>query len=130
MGLSNDQSGRDVVVVVILLGSYWTPTNKHLLKSGSYHTIRLHWNESLLWITTPQSSHTDTLGGPIAVQPLDPSRLPTTRNPLTPNSEILGSKVKGLALENAFTSVPDVVRTLYSSKWLLYCYLGPLGHDK
>jgi pimeloyl-ACP methyl ester carboxylesterase len=38
--------------------------------------------------------------------------------------------VHGLVLENAFTSVPDMVRALYPQRWLPYRYLGPFVRDK
>jgi uncharacterized protein len=36
----------------------------------------------------------------------------------------------GLVLENAFTSVPDMVRVLYPQRWLPYRYLGPFVRDQ
>jgi uncharacterized protein len=38
--------------------------------------------------------------------------------------------VHGLVVENAFTSVPDMVRTLYPQAWLPYRYLGPFVYDR
>jgi hypothetical protein len=38
--------------------------------------------------------------------------------------------VHGLVLENAFTSVPDMVRALYPQRWLPYRYLGPFVRDR
>lgn len=36
----------------------------------------------------------------------------------------------GLVLENAFSSIPDMVRALYPSRWLPYHYLAPFAWDK
>jgi uncharacterized protein len=38
--------------------------------------------------------------------------------------------VHGLVLENAFTSVPDMVRVFYPQRWLPYRYLGPFIRDR
>ena len=38
--------------------------------------------------------------------------------------------VHGLVLENAFTSVPDMLRALYPQHWLPYRYLGPFVCDR
>ncbi|KAI0299670.1 Alpha/Beta hydrolase protein [Multifurca ochricompacta] len=38
--------------------------------------------------------------------------------------------VHGLVLENAFTSVPDMLRALYPNRWLPYQYLGPFVRDR
>jgi pimeloyl-ACP methyl ester carboxylesterase len=60
-----------------------------------------------------------SMGGSIAVKLL--AALPT------PAPE---PQVQGLVLENAFTSIPDMVRTVYPSRWLPYYYLGPFVFDK
>ncbi|KAH8984456.1 Alpha/Beta hydrolase protein [Lactarius akahatsu] len=41
-----------------------------------------------------------------------------------------GIGVHGLVLENAFTSVPDMLRALYPQRWLPYRYLGPFVVDR
>ncbi|KAH9053973.1 Alpha/Beta hydrolase protein [Lactarius deliciosus] len=41
-----------------------------------------------------------------------------------------GVGVHGLVLENAFTSVPDMLRALYPQRWLPYRYLGPFVIDR
>ncbi|KAH9978356.1 hypothetical protein BJV74DRAFT_780759 [Russula compacta] len=38
--------------------------------------------------------------------------------------------IHGLVLENAFTSVPDMLRALYPQRWLPYRYLGPFVRDR
>jgi pimeloyl-ACP methyl ester carboxylesterase len=38
--------------------------------------------------------------------------------------------VHGLVLENAFTSVSDMLRALYPQRWLPYRYLGPFVRDR
>jgi len=39
-------------------------------------------------------------------------------------------QLHGLVLENAFTSVPDMLRALYPQRWLPYRYLGPFVRDR
>ena len=46
------------------------------------------------------------------------------------SNEAPTAAVHGLVLENAFTSVPDMVRTLYPQRWLPYRYLGPFVCDR
>jgi len=40
------------------------------------------------------------------------------------------SAVKGLILENPFSSIPGMVQALYPQRWLPYRYLAPLAFDK
>ncbi|KIJ54352.1 hypothetical protein M422DRAFT_42524 [Sphaerobolus stellatus SS14] len=39
-------------------------------------------------------------------------------------------RIGGLIIENPFSSIPDMVRALYTSRWLPYHHLGPLAFDK
>ncbi len=39
-------------------------------------------------------------------------------------------RIRGLILENPFSSIPAMVRALYPQKWLPYRYLAPLAFDK
>ncbi len=50
---------------------------------------------------------------------------------LTPHKDLpnAAAVVHGLVLENAFTSVPDMLRELYPQRWLPYRYLGPFVRD-
>ncbi|ELU45104.1 alpha/beta hydrolase family domain-containing protein [Rhizoctonia solani AG-1 IA] len=80
----------------------------------------------LEWISTayphsPVVLYGHSIGGSIAMNLL--GSLPT-------GSTSLASRVRGLVLENAFTSIPAMVRAVYPSKWLPYYYLGPLVFDK
>jgi uncharacterized protein len=43
---------------------------------------------------------------------------------------IASAAVHGLVLENAFTSVPDMLRALYPQRWLPYRHLGPFVRDR
>ncbi|PFH49487.1 hypothetical protein AMATHDRAFT_63052 [Amanita thiersii Skay4041] len=40
------------------------------------------------------------------------------------------SRIRGLILENPFSSIPGMVRAMYPQRWLPYHYLGPLAWDK
>jgi uncharacterized protein len=50
--------------------------------------------------------------------------------PLKGESTAATAAVHGLVLENAFTSVPDMLRELYPQRWLPYRYLGPFVRDR
>ncbi|KAF8630058.1 hypothetical protein AX17_005503 [Amanita inopinata Kibby_2008] len=39
-------------------------------------------------------------------------------------------RIQGLILENPFSSIPEMVRALYPSKWIPYRYLAPFVWDK
>ncbi|KAF8876389.1 hypothetical protein BD779DRAFT_1677793 [Infundibulicybe gibba] len=39
-------------------------------------------------------------------------------------------RIKGLVLENPFSSIPGMVRALYPEQWVPYRYLAPLAFDK
>ena len=51
---------------------------------------------------------------------------------LAPHKDVskAAAVVHGLVLENAFTSVPDMLRVLYPQRWLPYRYLGPFVRDR
>ena len=51
---------------------------------------------------------------------------------LAPHTDVskAAAVVHGLVLENAFTSVPDMLRVLYPQRWLPYRYLGPFVSDR
>jgi pimeloyl-ACP methyl ester carboxylesterase len=49
---------------------------------------------------------------------------------LAPHTDVSKAAVHGLVLENAFTSVPDMLRALYPQRLLPYHYLGPFVCDR
>lgn len=95
--------------------SYWkstnrTPTQKGLL--NDYETVISRVQEE--HPTARVTIYAHSLGGAIAACLLAERRV----------------QVDGIILENPFSSISDMVRALYPSKWLPYYYLGPLAWDK
>ncbi|KAI0287263.1 hypothetical protein BC826DRAFT_1099112 [Russula brevipes] len=55
----------------------------------------------------------------------------TNTRPTQAGAAVVGAvQLHGLVLENAFTSVPDMLRALYPQRWLPYRYLGPFVRDR
>lgn len=125
-----DNLGREAVVVAAAPRSYWKSTNKSPSEAGflSDYAAVLEWI-STTYPRSPVVLYGHSIGGSVAVKLLGSLPAHASSNP-NPAPEALGSRVRGLVLENAFTSIPDMVRTLYPSKWLPYYYLGPLAFDK
>ncbi|CUA70448.1 hypothetical protein RSOLAG22IIIB_04186 [Rhizoctonia solani] len=119
-GKSIDNSEREVQVIAVAPRSYWKSTNTSPSESGllSDYTAVLDWI-STAYPNSPVVLYGHSIGGSIAVKLLA-SSLP----------DALASRVRGLVLENAFTSIPAMVRAVYPSKWLPYYYLGPFVFDK
>ncbi|QRW24160.1 alpha/beta hydrolase family protein [Rhizoctonia solani] len=113
---------REVKVVAVAPRSYWKSTKRSPSEAGflSDYTAVLEWI-STAYPHSPVVLYGHSIGGSIAVNLL--GSLPT-------GSTSLASRVRGLVLENAFTSIPAMVRAVYPSKWLPYYYLGPLVFDK
>ncbi|GAB1525739.1 hypothetical protein RhiTH_008905 [Rhizoctonia solani] len=113
---------REVKVVAVAPRSYWKSTKQSPSEAGflSDYTAVLEWI-STAYPHSPVVLYGHSIGGSIAMNLL--GSLPT-------GSTSLASRVRGLVLENAFTSIPAMVRAVYPSKWLPYYYLGPLVFDK
>ncbi|CAE6480067.1 unnamed protein product [Rhizoctonia solani] len=113
---------REVKVVAVAPRSYWKSAKRSPSEAGflSDYTAVLEWI-STAYPHSPVVLYGHSIGGSIAVNLL--GSLPT-------GSTSLASRVRGLVLENAFTSIPAMVRAVYPSKWLPYYYLGPLVFDK
>ncbi|KAF8745763.1 Alpha beta superfamily, partial [Rhizoctonia solani] len=113
---------REVKVVAVAPRSYWKSTKRSPSEAGflSDYTAVLEWI-STAYPHSPVVLYGHSIGGSVAVNLL--GSLPT-------GSTSLASRVRGLVLENAFTSIPAMVRAVYPSKWLPYYYLGPLVFDK
>ncbi|KAG8719539.1 hypothetical protein FRC09_010977 [Ceratobasidium sp. 395] len=121
VNLLDDRPDLDILVVAVAPRSYWKSTNKAPSELGilSDYRATLDWISSS-YPSSPIVLYGHSIGGSIAVKLL--SSIDTT----PPSSP----RVEGLVIENAFTSVPDMVRSLYPSRWLPYCYLGPLVWDR
>ncbi|KAG8728551.1 hypothetical protein FRC11_010807, partial [Ceratobasidium sp. 423] len=114
--------GREVQVIAVAPRSYWKSTKMSPSEAGflSDYTSVLEWI-STAYPHSPIVLYGHSIGGSVAVKLL--GSLPT-------GSASPASRVRGLVLENAFTSMPAMVRTVYPSKWLPYYYLGPFVLDK
>ncbi|CAE6416154.1 unnamed protein product [Rhizoctonia solani] len=117
-----DNFEREVQVIAVAPRSYWKSTKTSPSEAGflSDYTAVLDWI-STAYPNSPVVLYGHSIGGSIAVKLL--GSLPNGRTSLA-------SRVRGLVLENAFTSIPAMVRAVYPSKWLPYYYLGPLVFDK
>ncbi|KAJ1305806.1 hypothetical protein OPQ81_010536 [Rhizoctonia solani] len=106
---------REVQVIAVAPRSYWKSTNASPSEAGflSDYTAVLEWI-STTYPHSPVILYGHSIGGSIAVKLL--GSLPA--GGMSP-----ASRVRGLVLENAFTSMPAMVRAVYSSKWLPYYYL-------
>ncbi|KAH7335941.1 Alpha/Beta hydrolase protein [Rhizoctonia solani] len=113
---------REVQVIAVAPRSYWKSTNTSPSEAGflSDYTAVLEWI-STAYPSSPVVLYGHSIGGSIAVKLL--GSLPN-------GSTSLASRVRGLVLENAFTSMPAMVRAVYPSKWLPYYHLGPFVFDK
>ncbi|KAG8707214.1 hypothetical protein FRC08_000633 [Ceratobasidium sp. 394] len=121
VNLLDDRPDIDVFVVAVAPRSYWKSTNK----APSEYGFMADYGAALDWISSsypgsPIVLYGHSIGGSVAIRLLDSLDASPTSSP----------RVKGLIIENAFTSVPDMVRSLYPSRWLPYYYLGPLVWDK
>ncbi|CAE6530904.1 unnamed protein product [Rhizoctonia solani] len=112
-----DNLEREVQVIAVAPRSYWTSTKTSPSEAGflSDYTAVLEWISNA-YPNSPVVLYGHSIGGSIAVKLL--ASLPAS------------TRVRGLVVENAFTSVPAMVRTVYPSKWLPYYHLGPLVFDK
>lgn len=46
------------------------------------------------------------------------------------NADARFANIRGLILENPFSSIPDMTKALYPERWTPYHYMGPLTWDK
>ncbi|KDQ20983.1 hypothetical protein BOTBODRAFT_26993 [Botryobasidium botryosum FD-172 SS1] len=118
--LLNTTKTSDVAIFAVAPRSYWlsssrTPSEKGFLQD--YRSALLY--AAKRWPHSPLVLYGHSLGGSVAVCLLSTLKLePETR------------RIKGLILENAFISVPEMVRTLYPYRWLPYYHLGPFVWDR
>ncbi|KAI0947508.1 hypothetical protein AcW1_007721 [Taiwanofungus camphoratus] len=114
----NADPSLDVVVVAVAPRSYWkssrTPSERGLMTD--YQRVLSYASQRFPTSTIVLYGH--SLGGAIAV--CLSSQLSSAEYP----------NVKGLILENPFSSIPGMMRALYPQHWLPYRYLAPLAFDK
>jgi hypothetical protein len=107
--------------------SYWTSTAARPTQAGltADYTSVLAFAASH-FPTSRLTIYGHSLGASIALCLLASRKNCDVPNPV-PTAAV---HVHGLVLENAFTSVPDMVRALYPQRWLPYRYLGPFVRDR
>jgi pimeloyl-ACP methyl ester carboxylesterase len=102
--------------------SYWTSTNARPTQAGliADYTAALAFAASR-FPTSRLTIYGHSLGASIALCLLARRK----------GAAVVGAvELHGLVLENAFTSVPDMLRALYPQRWLPYRYLGPFVRDR
>jgi pimeloyl-ACP methyl ester carboxylesterase len=104
--------------------SYWTSSASRPTQAGltADYAAALAFAASR-FPTSRLTIYGHSLGASIALCMLASSRSHAPNAAPTP-------AVHGLVLENAFTSVPDMLRALYPQRWLPYRYLGPFVCDR
>lgn len=110
--------------------SYWTSTNRTPTQQGVLADY-LHAIEyaSERWPGVPLVIYGHSLGGAVATCLL--AALDDEHNSLASRVKMSClPRIRGLILENPFSSIPDMVREMYPQRWLPYRYLAPLAWDK
>lgn len=106
-------------ILAVAPRSYWTSTMRTPTQSGltqDYTRVLTHAADCF-----PDSNlvvYGHSLGGAIA--PCVLAQIPSAQLP----------RVRGLILENPFSSVPAMLCALYPQKWLPYHHMGPLVWDR
>ena len=115
------RGGLDVTILAPAPRSYWLSTNRTPTQRGitddylaSIRYAIEHWPNSKLVI------YGHSLGGSAAVCLLSKFQ----------KSDPGASNIRGLIIENPFSSIPDMVRAMYPQRWLPYRYLAELAWDK
>ncbi|KAI5117811.1 hypothetical protein M0805_004571 [Coniferiporia weirii] len=147
------------IVLAAAPRSYWRSTRRRPTQQGILadyqHVLRF---AAKRWPDVPLVLYGHSLGGAIAVcllASLNGKSSPASDSALTPAADsettidyslirkgknITGpdldesvnpaQSIRGLILENPFSSIPDMVRALYPQRWLPYRFLAPLAWDK
>jgi len=110
----------EAVILAVAPRSYWLSSSRTPSESGflqDYNSVLLYALKR--WPYSPIVLYGHSLGGSVAVCLLSKVK-----------EEVGRRRVKGLILENAFISIPEMVRALYPYRWLPYYYLGPFVWDR
>lgn len=125
-----------LTILAVAPRSFWKSTRRAPTQAGILQDYRdiLHYTLRR-WPNATITLYGHSLGGSAAACLLsklhDVARCPPLEsNAVGQQSAPSYDRVRGLILENAFTSIPDMVRELYPSRWLPYYHLGPLAVDK
>ncbi|KAF7431027.1 hypothetical protein PC9H_006742 [Pleurotus ostreatus] len=120
-------------IISVAPRSYWKSTPRRPTQAGILSDYRHVLDYALTrYPSIPIILYGHSLGGAIAVcltSQLSDSKNPKHRS-ISYYSDPRYQQIKGLILENPFTSVPDMVQALYPERWVPYRYLAPLVFDK
>lgn len=111
---------RGTAILAVAPRNYWTSSRKHLSQRGilaDYEHVVRHAFQAFPDARIAIYGH--SIGATIALCLLS-----------TLQSDEDCRRIRGLILENAFTSCADMLLTLYPNKWVPYRYLGSLIWDK
>jgi uncharacterized protein len=119
----------DVGVVAVAPRSYWKSTNRTPTEQGLLddYASTIHY----CLCTYPDARvllYGHSLGGAIATCLL--SRLKDPVGTALNEQQYDYSRIRALILENPFSSIPAMVRTLYPQRWLPYHHLAPFAFDR
>ncbi|KAF4569556.1 hypothetical protein EYR36_009352 [Pleurotus pulmonarius] len=120
-------------IISVAPRSYWKSTPRRPTQAGILSDYRHVLDYTLTrYPSLPIILYGHSLGGAIAV--CLTAQLSDSPNPKHGSipwySDPRYQQIKGLILENPFTSVPDMVQALYPERWVPYRYLAPLVYDK
>jgi hypothetical protein len=115
-----------MTILAIAPRSYWKSTPRRPTQSGIIHD----YSDTIHYALQEYPSakivlYGHSLGGAAAICTLAELQSDVSR-PSVPSFD----RIRGLILENPFTSVPAMIHALYPQRWLPYRYLAPLTFDK
>lgn len=114
--------------------SYWTSTTRSPTQQGIITDYMSALAFALQkWPSIPVVLYGHSLGGSVAVCLLEAieNRREETSFLMKDGLDFESlERIKGLVLENPFSSIPGMVHALYPQKWLPYRYLTPFAWDK
>jgi uncharacterized protein len=125
-------NGLGLAIVAVAPRSYWKSSNKTPTEQGLLDDYRHALDHVLkVYPSADVFVYGHSLGGAVATCLL--SRLhELTSHSHDVTKDNIGdyARIRGLILENPFSSIPGMVRALYPQKWLPYHYLAPFAFDK
>ncbi|KDQ51254.1 hypothetical protein JAAARDRAFT_199285 [Jaapia argillacea MUCL 33604] len=127
--LSTSSPPSSTAVIAVAPRSYWKSTNRMPTQQSlirDYTAVLSHTHK--LFPTSPIIIYGHSLGAAIATCLLSSTTLTPGHHSL--DDDGWKQNLKGVVLENPFTSVPDMVKALYPQKWLPYHYMGRFVWDK
>jgi pimeloyl-ACP methyl ester carboxylesterase len=115
---------QEISIVAVAPRSYWSSSTRSPSQKGllvDYQAVLSHIAKR--WDHCPNIVlYGHSLGCAVAIRLL---------YQIQANAEDASShQLQGLILENPISSIPEMVRALYPSRWIPYHYLGPFAWDK